>query len=184
VGIALRMDQSAPGSTRAIMGSLTMHKVVLTSAAIGAAILFGGQAVAQGALPYGETVNLEQATKAATAAQAEAAKNGWAMATSVVGPTGDLVYFQKMDNTHYASVAIAQHKARAAATFRRPTKAFQDRVAQGGAGITAMTLDGMIASAGGLLLVAGGKIIGAIGCSGGTGTQDAQTCQAGADALK
>jgi uncharacterized protein GlcG (DUF336 family) len=161
-----------------------MHKVVLASAAIGAAILFGGQAVAQGALAYGETVNLEQAKKAAAAAQAEATKNGWRMAVAVVGPTGDLVYFQKMDNTQYASVAIAPHKARAAATFLRPTKAFQERVSQGGAGIAAMTLDGMIASDGGLLLVAGDKVIGAIGCSGGTGAQDAQTCQAGVDALK
>lgn len=161
-----------------------MRKVALISAALGAAIVFGGPVRAQAPALYGETVNLEQAKKAATAAQAEAAKNGWMMAITVVGPTGDLVYFEKMDNTQYGSVSIAQHKARAAAIFRRPTKAFEDRVSQGGAGLAALTLDGMIASDGGFPLVVGGKMIGAIGCSGGTGTQDGQTCTAGVNALK
>jgi glc operon protein GlcG len=167
-----------------------MHKLVLTSVALCAAAL-ATQAVAQAPpapapapLPvYGETVNLEQAKKAAAAAQEFAAKNGWAMAITVVGPTGDLVYFQKMDNTQYASVAIAQHKARAAATFRRPTKVFEDRIATP-AGVPAVTLDGVIGSEGGFPLVIGGKIVGALGCSGGTGQQDGQTCQAGIDAMK
>ena len=83
----------------------------------------------------GETINLEQAKKAAAAAEAEARKNKLAMAIAVVGPTGDLVYFAKMDNTQYASIPIAQHKPRAAALYKRPTKAFEDRVAAGGAGI-------------------------------------------------
>src|ERR1041384_7724914 len=140
------------------MGGILMRKFLLTSAALCAA-LFATQAIAQAPPPYGETVNLEQAKKAAAAAQAEAAKNGWALATAVVGPTGDLVYFQKMDNTQYISVTIAQHKARAAATYRRPTKAFEERIAGGGAGLTAITLDGVIASEGGILLVVGGKVI-------------------------
>jgi uncharacterized protein GlcG (DUF336 family) len=164
-----------------------MRKLVLTSVALCAAAL-ATQAKAQAPAPaplpvYGETVNLEQAKKAAAAAQEFAAKNGWAMAITVVGPTGDLVYFQKMDNTQYASVAIAQHKARAAATFRRPTKVFEDRIATA-AGVPAITLDGVIGSEGGFPLVMGGKIVGAIGCSGGTGQQDGQTCQAGIDAMK
>ena len=125
-----------------------------------------------------------QAKKAAAAAQEFAAKNGWAMAISVAAPSGDLVYFQKMDNTQYASIAISQHKARAAATFRRPTKVFEDRIGGRGAGVPALTLDGMIASEGGIPLVVGGKIIGAMGCSGGTGQQDGQACQAGVDAMK
>lgn len=133
---------------------------------------------------YGDTVTIEQARKAADAAMAEAKKNNWTMAISVVGPAGDLVLFQKMDNTQYASVGISQHKARAAATFKRATKTFEDRVSAGGAGVAALTLDGMIASEGGLPLMAGGKIIGAIGCSGGSGQQDGLTCQAGVDALK
>ena len=115
---------------------------------------------------------------------AEAKKNNWAMAITVVGPSGDLVHFAKMDNTQYGSVAISQQKARAAAIFRRPTKAFEDRVAQGGPGIAVITLEGVIASEGGIPVVVGGKIVGAIGCSGATGAQDGQACQAGVNALK
>ena len=169
-----------------------MRKLIVTSIALCAAVL-ATQAIAQAppapapapAPPpaYGETVNLEQAKKAAAAAQDFAAKNGWAMAITVVAPSGDLVYFQKMDNTQYASVAISQHKARAAATFRRPTKVFEDRIATA-AGVPALTLDGIIASEGGIPLVMGGKIVGAMGCSGGTGQQDGMACQAGVNALK
>jgi glc operon protein GlcG len=104
--------------------------------------------------------------------------------TSVVGPTGDLVFFEKMDNTQYASVTIAQHKARTAAIFRRPTKAFEENLGKGFEFIYQMTLDGMIGSQGGVPLVIGGKIVGAIGCSGGAGSQDLQTCMAGVEALK
>jgi uncharacterized protein GlcG (DUF336 family) len=167
-----------------------MRKLIVTSVALCAAAL-ATQAIAQAPpapapapLPvYGETVNLEQAKKAAGAAMEFAAKNGWAMAITVVGPSGDLVYFQKMDNTQFASIVIAQHKARAAATFRRPTKVFEDRIATP-AGVPAITLDGVIGSEGGIPLVMGGKIVGALGCSGGTGAQDGQTCQAGVDAMK
>jgi glc operon protein GlcG len=167
-----------------------MRKLIVTSVALCAAAL-ATRAIAQAPpapapapLPvYGETVNLEQAKKAAGAAMEFAAKNGWAMAITVVGPSGDLVYFQKMDNTQFASIVIAQHKARAAATFRRPTKVFEDRIATP-AGVPAITLDGVIGSEGGIPLVMGGKIVGALGCSGGTGQQDGQTCQAGVDAMK
>jgi uncharacterized protein GlcG (DUF336 family) len=106
------------------------------------------------------------------------------MCVAVVAPSGDLVYFERMDNCQYASITISQHKAKAAAIFRRPTKVFEERVASGGAGIAAMTLDGVIASDGGFPIVVGGKIIGAMGCSGGTGQQDGQSCQAGVNALK
>jgi uncharacterized protein GlcG (DUF336 family) len=116
------------------------------------------------------------------AAEAEAKKNNWLMAIAVVSPSGDLAYFRKLDGTQYASIQIAQHKAKAAATFRRPTKAFQDGLAQGNTFL--LTLDGVIASEGGVPIVVGGKIIGAIGCSGGTGAQDGQVCQAGVNALK
>jgi len=133
---------------------------------------------------YGEPINLELARKAADAAMAEAKKNGWFMAISVVSPSGDLVYFQKMDNTQYASVTISQHKARAAAIFRRPTKVFEDNLGKGSEFIYQMTLDGMIGSQGGFPLAVGGKIVGAIGCSGGTGAQDSQTCMAGVDIVK
>jgi uncharacterized protein GlcG (DUF336 family) len=106
------------------------------------------------------------------------------MAITVVGPAGDLVYFAKMDNTQHASVTISQHKARAAAIFRRPTKAFEENLGKGFEFLYQLTLDGMIGSQGGVPLISGGKLIGAIGCSGGAGPQDLQTCMAGVNALK
>jgi uncharacterized protein GlcG (DUF336 family) len=159
-----------------------MRNLFLVSAALSATLL-ATQATAQAPTQYGEPINIEQAKKAAAAAQAEASKNGWAMAITVVGPSGDLIYFEKMDNVQYASVPIAQHKARAAATFRRATKSFEERIATP-AGVPALTLDGVIASDGGYPIVVGGKVVGAMGCSGGTGAQDGQTCQAGVNALK
>jgi uncharacterized protein GlcG (DUF336 family) len=162
-----------------------MRKALLTSLAVCGAVMLASAAYAQGGPPaYGDTINIEQAKKAAAAAVAEAAKNNWFLAIAVVGPSGELVYFEKMDNTQYGSINIALHKAKAAAIFRRPTKAFEDRVAQGGAGIAAMTLDGMIASEGGIPIIVGGKIIGAIGASGATGAQDGQASTAGVNALK
>ena len=163
-----------------------MRTIILTSLAMGAMAASVGTTLAQSAPPpaYGETINSETAKKAAAAAVAEATKNNWGMCVAVVAPSGDLVYFERMDNCQYASITISQHKAKAAAIFRRPTKVFEERVASGGAGIAAMTLDGIIASDGGFPIVVGGKIIGAMGCSGGTGQQDGQSCQAGVNALK
>ena len=129
-------------------------------------------------------VNLEQAKKAVEAAEAEAKKNGWLMAIAVVTNGGYLVHFSRMDQTQLASIQIAQHKAKAAATFRRPTKVFQDGLAANPANIYLLTLDGVIASEGGIPIMRDGKIIGAMGCSGGTGAQDGQTCKAGIDTFK
>jgi len=134
--------------------------------------------------PYGAEISLEMAKKAIAAAEAEAKKNNWFMNIAVVGPSGALVHFSRMDGAQYASIAIAQHKARTAATFRRPTKAFQDGLAANPANIYLLTLDDVIASEGGIPIVADGKIIGAVGCSGGTSPQDGQACQAGINALK
>jgi glc operon protein GlcG len=167
-------------------GRSFMRNVLLTSLAL-SSILMAGPAGAQAPAPppaYGDIINLEQAKKAADAAEAEMKKNNWTMAIAVVAPTGDLVYFRRLDNTQFGSTAIALHKAKAAAIFKRPTKSFEDRVAAGGAGLAALTLDGMIASEGGIPIVVGGKIVGAMGCSGGTAQQDGQACQAGVDALK
>lgn len=164
-----------------------MHKVIVAAGAIGAAALFGTDVNAQAPAPppaYGETINIETAKKAAAAAVAESAKNNWGMCVAVVAPSGDLVYFERMDNCQYASITISQRKAKAAAVFRRPTKVFEDRVASGGAGIAAITLDGVIASEGGVPIIIGGKIVGAMGCSGGTGQQDGVACTAGANAVK
>lgn len=134
--------------------------------------------------PYGETIKLDQAKKAGEAALAEAMKRGWQMCIAVVTPSGELVYFEKMDDCQYGSIAIAQHKARAAAKFRRPTLAFERLLGRGDYFRYLTSLDDVIASRGGNPLVVGGKIIGAIGVSGGTGTQDDVISQAGAAALK
>lgn len=168
-----------------------MRHIATTLITAGAAALIASAAFAQqpAAAPapppqYGTPgVTLEQAKKAVEAAEAEAKKNGWAMAIAVVSNGGHLVHFSKMDQTQFASIQIAQHKARAAATFRRPTKTFEDRVAAGGPGLAVLTLDGVIASEGGIPIMSNGKIIGAMGCSGGTGAQDGQTCKAGVDTI-
>lgn len=167
-----------------------MRKAMIAAAA---SVLFGATAQAEMAAPtpapasptYGQPgVNLEQATKAVEAAIAEAKKNGWRMAVTVVSNSGFLVHFSKMDGTAFASVGLSQDKARTAAMFQRPTKSFEDRVTAGGAGLVVLSYPGAVVSAGGIPLVRDGKIIGAIGCSGGASAQDAQTCQAGADTIK
>jgi uncharacterized protein GlcG (DUF336 family) len=135
-------------------------------------------------MPYGEAIKLDQAKKAADAALADATKRGWPMCIAVVTPSGDLVYFVKMDDCQYASIAIAQHKAKAAATFRRSTVNFERLLGRGPFFSYLATLDGVIASRGGNPIVVNGKIIGAIGVSGGTGSQDDAVSNAGVAAVK
>jgi glc operon protein GlcG len=160
-------------------------KLFAKSALAGILLLLAANARAQNSpLPYGPPINLETAKKAAAAALAEARKNNWTMAVSVVDPDGTLVYFEKMDNTQNGSVKVSQDKARSAALFKRPTKAFQDRLAAGGAGLGVLKVDGAIPIEGGVPLVADGKIIGAIGVSGDSPEHDGQCAQAGADVLK
>ena len=135
-------------------------------------------------MPYGETIKLDQAKRVADAALAEATKRGWPMCIAVVGPTGELVFFEKMDDCQYASVTIAQHKARTAARYRRPTVVFERLLGKGPFFSYLPTLDDVIASRGGNPLVVNGKIVGAIGVSGGTGSQDDLISQAGAKAAQ
>jgi uncharacterized protein GlcG (DUF336 family) len=106
------------------------------------------------------------------------------MAVAIVDPAGDLVYFEKMDNTQAASIGIALDKARSSARFKRPTKAMQDVLAAGGEGLRFLALQGAIPAEGGVPLLMDGKIVGAIGVSGGSGQQDNQTAGAGAAAVK
>ena len=135
--------------------------------------------------PYGEPINLETAKKVVAAATAEMKKRNWSgMCLAVVGPSGDLVYFEKDDNCQFASVAISQHKARTAARYRRPTVVFERLLGKGPNFSYLPTLDDVIASRGGNPLIVGGKIIGAIGASGGAGSQDDVISQAGVAALK
>ena len=136
-------------------------------------------------MPYGETINLETAKKAAAGATAEAKKRNWdGFCIAIVGPSGDLVYFEKLDNCQYASVAVSQHKARTSARYRRPTLTFENLIGKGPYFAYLPTLDDVIASRGGNPLVVGGKVIGAIGVSGGAGAQDEVLSQAGVAALK
>jgi glc operon protein GlcG len=134
--------------------------------------------------PYGLPVGLDSAKKAAAAAIAEARRNNWLMAAAVVDTGGHLVYFEKMDGTQTGSVAVAISKARSAALFMRPTKAFQDLVAAGGDGLRMLGLEGAVPVDGGVPLVIDGKTVGAIGLSGGASSQDGQCARAGAERLK
>ena len=134
--------------------------------------------------PYGAPIGGDDAKKAAAAAIAEARANGWSMAAAVVDTGGHLVYFEKMDGTQTGSVAVAISKARSAALFMRPTKAFQDVLAGGGEGLRILGLKGAVPVEGGVPLVMNGRIVGAIGLSGGTSAQDGQCARAGAEKLK
>jgi glc operon protein GlcG len=134
--------------------------------------------------PIGSAINLETAKKAAAAALAEARKNGWLMVVAVVDPNGTLVYYEKMDNTQLASADVAIDKARSAALYKRPTKAFQDALAGGGAGMRVLALKGAEPVEGGLPIVVDGKLIGAIGLSGDVSEHDGQCAAAGVSALK
>src|SRR5688572_3870683 len=134
-------------------------------------------------MSYGTPITADAAKKAAAPAIAEARKNQWTMAIAIVDTAGELVYFERMDDTQVGSVDVAISKARSAARFKRPTKAFQDALAAGGEGLRILALNGAIPVDGGLPLVVGGKIVGAIGASGGTSAQDGQVAAAGAAAL-
>jgi uncharacterized protein GlcG (DUF336 family) len=134
---------------------------------------------------YGLPINNEQAKAAAAAALDEAKKNGWRMVVAIVGTEGELVYLERMDGTQNASSALAQSKARTSALFRQPSKAFADQFAAGNIGF--MTFPDQarpIASEGGIPIVVDGKLIGAIGASGGTGAQDGVVANAGAVAVR
>ena len=146
--------------------------------------LSASRALAQMPNSYGAPVNLENAKKAAAAAMAEARKNSWTMAVAITDTAGYLVYFEKIDGTQNGSAVVAVDKARSAALYKRPTKAFQDGLAAGGEGWRILRLEGAVPVEGGLPLVMDGKIVGAIGVSGGTAAQDGQAAKPGADALK
>jgi len=134
-------------------------------------------------IPYGNPVNLETAEKIIAAVEAEAAKHRWKMNIAVVDTHGELVHFARMDGAQYGSGAISQGKARTAARYRRESRAFYNAYETGHPYVS--TLDPtLVASPGGYPLIEGGKIIGAVGCSGGTGDQDAAACKAGADIVK
>jgi len=167
-----------------------MRRQILTSLLVGAAMLAGTQLRAQQAAapnldaipekmpfsnPYGAPITAERAGSLIQAAVAEATKKGWPMNVAVVDSGANLVALLRMDGAQLASISIAEHKARTAAKFRRPTRAFEDAVQKFDFKYI-LSLDDAIASRGGIPLIEDGKIIGAIGCSGGTGSQDEAIC--------
>ncbi len=134
-------------------------------------------------IPYGTPIVLERAEAVIAAAVAEARRHDWKLNVTVVDSGGNLVAFQRMDGAQLASIEISQHKARTAVNFRRETKVFEKAIQLNNFNYI-LTLDGVIASRGGIPLVEGGRIIGAIGCSGGQGSQDEVACKAGAALIK
>jgi glc operon protein GlcG len=131
--------------------------------------------------PYGPPIGLEAAKKAMAAAEAEAEKNNWPMAIVILDSTGHIVMLHRLDNTQYGSIRVAQDKAQTALDFRRPSKVFEDLVAQGGIGMRTLGLRGATPLEGGVPIIADGKIIGAVGVSGATAQQDGQVAKIGAD---
>jgi glc operon protein GlcG len=133
--------------------------------------------------PYGPPITLDDAKRAMSAAELEAAKNSWQVAITILDSGGNLVMFHRVDNTQLASITASEGKARTALTFKRPSKALDDAIAAGGAGLRLLAVKDITPLEGGLPILVDGKIIGAIGVSGALSSQDAQVAKAGADAL-
>jgi uncharacterized protein GlcG (DUF336 family) len=146
---------------------------LLSSLAATVLLLSAASASAQAPPPYGPAITLEQAKK-----------NSWPVVIAIVDSGGNVVMLSRLDNAQWGSNEVAMDKARSAVAFRRPTKVFQDLIAQGGANLRLLNLSGASMLEGGIPIVADGKIIGAVGVSGVTSQQDAQIGQAGIDALK
>jgi glc operon protein GlcG len=162
--------------------------VVGTALSLGASIASAQQPAPAAAPPppppYGAPITLEQAKKIMVGAEAEAKKNSWGMVIVVLDSGGNLVMLQRMDGAQLGSIEVARDKAYSAVAFRRPTKAFDDALAQGGANLRILRLSGAAPIEGGIPIVADGKVIGSVGVSGGTSGQDAQVARAGIDNLK
>jgi glc operon protein GlcG len=137
---------------------------------------------ARAQLADAKVLTLQAAKAMLAAAEAEARKNNWTMSIAVVDAAGELIAFDRLDEAPFSSIAVAQAKARSAARFRRPTKAFDSTVAAGR--VQMMSLEGVVAVEGGVPIIVNGKVLGAVGASGGTSVQDAQVARAGVDALR
>ena len=148
-----------------------------------AVALTAGAAGAQAPPEYGAPITNEQAKKVMAGAEAEAVKNKWPVVITILDSGGNIMMVQRLDNAQFGSVDISRDKAKSAVALRRPTKVFQDLIAQGGANLRLLNI-GYSVLEGGIPIVVGGKVIGGIGVSGVTSQQDAQIAQAGIDALK
>jgi glc operon protein GlcG len=163
-----------------------MNRKLALACALAAFVAAAGSASAQqgtASLPYGAAITLDDAKRAMAAAELEAAKNSWQVAITILDSGGNLVMFHKVDNTQLASIGASEGKARTALTFKRPSKALDDAIAGGGAGLRLLAVKDITPLEGGLPIQVDGKIIGAIGVSGALSSQDAQVAKAGADAL-
>ncbi|MCC6608645.1 MAG: heme-binding protein [Burkholderiales bacterium] len=163
---------------------MSLKSLARTAAALMLAAFALGAAAQQPPLPYGSPISLDDAKKVADAAAAEARKINVPEAVAIVDPAGQLVYFERMDNTQTGGVNVALGKARSAALFRRPTKVFGDLLAKGSNFTYLLGLEGAVPVPGGIPIVIGGKIVGGIGTSGGSGEQDVQVSEAGVAALR
>src|SRR5258708_3056407 len=164
----------------------------LRAAILSACLGFSGAAAAQQAnpldvvpdkmpfnIPYGAPISLAGVKAGMAGGRGEAEKHGWALSVAVVDSGANLVAFGRMDGAQLGSIAISEHKARASAKFRRPTKAFEEGIQKNDYKYQ-LTLDDVIASRGGIPLIEDGKLIGAIGCSGAASSQDEAACMVGA----
>ena len=162
-----------------------MRMARFLSMVVATVVLFAAASASAQAPPaYGTAITLDQAKKAMAGAEAEAKKNGWPVVIVILDSGGNLVMLQRLDNAQWGSIEVAKDKARSAVAFRRPTKVFQDLITQGGGNLRLLNLSGASLLEGGIPIMAGGKVIGAIGVSGVQSQQDAQIGQAGIDALK
>jgi len=164
--------------------SLVVGTVLILGASIAGAQQPAPAAAPPPPLPYGPPITLEQAKKVMVGAEAEAKKNSWNVVMVVLDSGGNLVMLQRMDGAQFGSIEVAKDKAYSAVAFRRPTKAFDDALAQGGANLRILKLSGAAPLEGGIPIVVDGKLIGAVGVSGVTSAQDAQIGRAGIDNLK
>jgi len=162
---------------------VTRREALSAGIAAAGGVMLGG---CSGPLPptYGAPITLEQAKKVMVGAEAEAKKGNWSMAIIILDSGGNMVMMQRMDGTQLGSVDVARDKAWSAVAYRRPTKAFEDAIAQGGANLRLLRLTGASPIEGGLPIMADGKVIGSIGVSGGSSAQDGQVAKAGVDGLK
>jgi glc operon protein GlcG len=170
---------------------LQMSRMLALAGALIALALAAGSAAAQqsggGAQqpppPYGPPITLEQAKRVMAAAELEAAKNSWQVAIAILDSGGNMVMFHKLDNTQLASIGASEGKANTALRFKRPSKALDDAIAAGGAGLRLLAVKDITPLEGGLPVILDGKIIGSIGVSGALSSQDAQVARAGAAAV-
>jgi glc operon protein GlcG len=171
--------------SKSLAGAALVIWTLLSSSTFGAdAGQKSAAPVSSYAIPIGATISLDAAKRVAAAAAAEARTNNWRMAIAVVDPAGSLIYYEKMDDTQIGSARVAIDKARSAALYKRPTKAFQDAVAGGGLGVRILGLEGAVPLEGGLPLLSAGKLVGAIGVSGDLSENDGQCARAAVAILK